>query len=136
MCVEQVVFSCFRCTTSGVLAQRPADVMGIAEAAAAGLDAVCHHGGATVGCRTMIDALQPAVEALKEAAQDGKNFTDAFEAAYEAAQKGAERTKTMAARAGRSSYVPTEKLQDVPDPGAMGVASWMQSVFLELLGDV
>ncbi len=118
--------------TIGVLIQRPADVAGIAEAAAAGVDAMCHHGGATVGCRTMIDALHPAVGALKEAAEGGKSLSEAVSAAADAAKNGAEATKRMAARAGRSSYVPSSKLQGVVDPGAQGVAYWVADLAVQL----
>lgn len=34
----------------------------------------------------------------------------------------------MVAGAGRSSYVPVEKLRDVADPGAQGVAYWLAAV--------
>ena len=34
----------------------------------------------------------------------------------------------MVAQAGRSSYVPAEVLASVPDPGAVGVTTWMEAV--------
>ena len=43
-----------------------------------------------------------------------------------AAEAGAEDTKLMQAGAGRASYVPYEKMKDVPDPGAMAVAMWLR----------
>lgn len=70
-------------------------------------------GGAEVGDRTLVDALEPALNGLqvglKEAAQ--------------AARKGAISTASMTeARAGRSSYLSSEQLDGVIDPGAEAVA--------------
>ena len=39
--------------------------------------------------------------------------------------EGAERTKDLTAAAGRSSYVPTQSLAGVMDPGALAVAVWI-----------
>ncbi|HAZ55064.1 MAG TPA: dihydroxyacetone kinase, partial [Franconibacter helveticus] len=79
-----------------------------------GLKQMKHYGGADLGDRTLIDALQPALEAL---AGEGLG------AAIAAAQKGAEATAAMhKAGAGRSSYVNRESLEGVQDPGAVAVA--------------
>lgn len=80
----------------------------------AGLERMTFYGGARTGDRTMVDALEPALQAL--AAKDMK-------AAAAAAQRGAESTKHMTkARAGRSSYVGERDLAGVLDPGALAVA--------------
>ncbi|WP_020185281.1 dihydroxyacetone kinase subunit DhaK [Methylopila sp. 73B] len=85
------------------------------KALAAGLDRMKSYGGAKVGDRTMIDALEPALDALSRGASLSK--------AAAAARQGAETTKAMAkAKAGRSSYVPSSALHGVPDPGAEAVA--------------
>ncbi|WP_417316208.1 dihydroxyacetone kinase subunit DhaK [Enterobacter sp.] len=79
-----------------------------------GLAQMKHYGGADLGDRTLIDALQPALEAL----QKGD-----LQAAAKAAQQGAEATAKMEkAGAGRSSYVNKENLDGVTDPGAVAVA--------------
>jgi dihydroxyacetone kinase len=72
------------------------------------------YGGASPGDRTMLDALIPAIAELEA----GRGMA----AAAAAAKGGAEATRTMAARAGRSSYVREEALRGVPDPGAVAVA--------------
>lgn len=73
------------------------------------------YGGAKPGDRTLLDALVPAVEALK---------TDGLDAAAAAARVGAEATATMdRAAAGRSSYLAAGDLAGVQDPGAVGVAA-------------
>jgi dihydroxyacetone kinase len=79
-----------------------------------GLERMKHYGGADLGDRTMIDALQPALEAL------GKK--DALKGAAKAAAKGAKDTASMKkANAGRSSYLSSESLKGVKDPGAVAV---------------
>jgi dihydroxyacetone kinase len=79
-----------------------------------GLKQMKHYGGAELGDRTLIDALQPALEALRDRG---------LAAAIDAAQKGAESTATMQkAGAGRSSYVNSENLEGVTDPGAVAIA--------------
>ncbi|MBB1199025.1 DAK2 domain-containing protein [Enterobacteriaceae bacterium 89] len=84
------------------------------EALLNGLQQMKRYGGADIGDRTLIDALQPALEALRD-----KDLP----AAASAAQKGAESTaKMQKAGAGRSSYVNKENLEGVTDPGAVAVA--------------
>lgn len=85
------------------------------EALIRGLERMCFYGGAKIGDRTMVDALQPALDAWKSRS----NLTEAAEAA----RRGAEATKSMIkARAGRSSYVGERDLAGVADPGAEAVA--------------
>lgn len=80
-----------------------------------GLTAMQRDGGANVGDRTMLDALAPAIDALRSGSS--------LAAAADAADQGAARTATMAsARAGRSAAVPEDHLVDVQDPGAAAIA--------------
>lgn len=58
----------------------------------------------------------------------GGDAVAALQAAASAAADGAEKTKTMKAGAGRSSYVPEEALHNTADPGASAVAIWLQAV--------
>ncbi|KIS45092.1 dihydroxyacetone kinase subunit DhaK [Kosakonia radicincitans] len=84
------------------------------EALLLGLKQMKHYGGADLGDRTLIDALQPALEALRDTGLD---------AAVSAAKSGAASTATMQkAGAGRSSYVNRENLDGVSDPGAVAIA--------------
>ncbi len=80
----------------------------------AGLERMKAYGGAARGDRTLIDALEPALDAL--AAGGG------LPEAAQAARAGAEATRAMAARAGRSAYVPEAKLIGAVDPGAEATA--------------
>ncbi|QKC85911.1 dihydroxyacetone kinase subunit DhaK [Mesorhizobium sp. NZP2077] len=85
----------------------------VAKALLAGLERMTFYGGAKIGDRTMVDALEPALKALD---------ANGLEEAAAAARRGAEATAAMEkARAGRSAYVGA-KLQGVVDPGAHAVA--------------
>ncbi|MEF3117104.1 dihydroxyacetone kinase subunit DhaL [Streptomyces chrestomyceticus] len=77
----------------------------------AGVDAVAQLGGAAPGDATMLDALDPAVEAL----------ATSFAAAAEAAVRGAEATVPLQARKGRASYL-GERSIGHQDPGATSSA--------------
>jgi dihydroxyacetone kinase len=95
---------------------RPPEASSWAAALREGLRRVQQYGGAVEGDRTMLDALLPAVSAL----ENGEGLSGAAAAA----KRGADRTATMKrARAGRSSYVPEEALNGVPDPGAVAFAA-------------
>lgn len=86
----------------------------LADALLNGLAQMKQYGGADLGDRTLIDALQPALEALQKSD---------IQAAAQAAKKGADATASMQkAGAGRSSYVNKENLDGVTDPGAVAVA--------------
>ena len=79
-----------------------------------GLTQMKQYGGADLDDRTLIDALQPALEALRD-----KDLP----AAAHAAKAGAEKTASMQkAGAGRASYVNSQNLAGVTDPGAVAVA--------------
>jgi phosphoenolpyruvate---glycerone phosphotransferase subunit DhaL len=87
-----------------------------AEALEAALGGVKQRGKAEVGDKTIIDALEPAVEAAKEAAGEG-SVAGVFRAAAEAAKEGAESTVPLTARRGRASYLGA-RAEGHQDPGA------------------
>ena len=87
----------------------------------AGLQKMKDYGGAEQGDRTMIDALQPAFEALAA----GKAWAEVSKAA----SAGAESTKEMEqAKAGRSSYLNAESLKGHMDPGACAVSKVFEQI--------
>ncbi len=94
----------------------------------AGLVAMQRITKATVGDKTMMDALVPAVRALGTSAAQGVDIARAFEAAQEAAEKGAENTTTMIARLGRAKNL-GEKTLGHPDPGAISVSLLFKGFF-------
>ncbi len=85
----------------------------IPKALLTGLQRISEVGGAQKGDRTMIDALEPALQALPQGVGQAAN----------AAREGADATAKMGrAKAGRASYVPEENLIGHNDPGAEAVA--------------
>jgi dihydroxyacetone kinase len=82
--------------------------------------AIQQRGGAKIGDKTLLDALIPATETLRRAADGGKSVKEAFTSASEAAAAGAEATKAMVASKGRATYVGERSLNH-PDAGAMAV---------------
>lgn len=76
------------------------DLIRMFEAAEA---AIVEIGKARPGDKTLLDALDPALRALKEAHAEGKPLPEALACLSEAARKGAESTKAMLSKIGRSS---------------------------------
>ena len=90
------------------------------DALAQGVARVRNYGGAGPGDRTLLDALIPALEALKSGGLD---------AASAAARTGAAATARMdRAATGRSSYLAAADLAGVEDPGAAGVAAAFEAL--------
>lgn len=85
-----------------------------AKALDSSLNALGKYTPAKPGDRTLMDALHPFVETLSK--------TGDLDQAAAAAQKGAQGTKGMKASLGRTVYVGGEGFQEVPDPGAHGLA--------------
>jgi len=88
-----------------------------ADALEAALNGVIMRGKAQVGDKTMVDALTPAIESLKQAIQDKQPINQALKQSADAAQKGMEGTIPLVARKGRASYL-GERSADHQDPGA------------------
>ena len=91
------------------------DLAGFTDALDAGVQGVIRRGKAEPGDKTMLDALGPALDALREA--DGDDVAAALERAAEAAREGMEATIPMVARKGRASYL-GERSAGHQDPGA------------------
>ena len=91
------------------------DLAGFTEALDAGVQGVIKRGKAEPGDKTMLDALGPALEALREA--DGDDVATALQRAAEAAREGMEATVPLVARKGRASYL-GERSAGHQDPGA------------------
>uniref|UniRef100_A0A8B9RLL3 Triokinase/FMN cyclase n=1 Tax=Astyanax mexicanus TaxID=7994 RepID=A0A8B9RLL3_ASTMX len=103
-----------------------------AKALQAGTEAMKRYGGAEPGDRTMLDALCPAVEELMKLLTAPGDHMAVLQAAVEKAELGAESTRDLTAKAGRASYIASERLTK-PDPGAVAVAAIFRAVF-EALG--
>lgn len=93
---------------------QPATAKVWAHAARYALDSMSKYTPAKVGDRTLVDALAPFTETLEK--------TGDIKEAAKAAEDGAASTKGMQASLGRTVYVGGEGWQNVPDPGAYGLA--------------
>ncbi|MDR1043352.1 MAG: dihydroxyacetone kinase subunit L [Clostridiales Family XIII bacterium] len=89
--------------------------------------AIMRKGGAKPGDKTLLDALVPASDALRDAVSRGKTLNEAFGEAAKAAESGVERTKGMVASKGRASYL-GERSVGHPDAGAVAVAVLFRSL--------
>jgi dihydroxyacetone kinase len=81
------------------------------------MDSLANYTPAQPGDRTLIDALNPFVRTLGESGD--------LKRAAKAAREGADSTKGMKASLGRTVYVGGEGWQEVPDPGAVGLATFL-----------
>ena len=93
------------------------DLAGWNEALEAGVKGVQARGKAELGDKTMIDALNPAVEALRVAADEGADLGDALRRCADAAAEGMRGTTELEARRGRASYLGPRSVGH-QDPGA------------------
>jgi len=82
---------------------------------------VKRRGGANMGDKTMVDALEPAVVSLEQSHLDGASFQEAFSMAAEQARSGAEETRSMVAKHGRAKNLGERALGYI-DPGAVSTA--------------
>ncbi|MGH2660234.1 MAG: dihydroxyacetone kinase subunit DhaL [Actinomycetota bacterium] len=82
-----------------------------------GLEGVIMRGKAELGDKTMVDALAPARDALREALDEGASFGDALRRSAAAAEEGMKGTIPLVARKGRASYL-GERSAGHQDPGA------------------
>lgn len=81
-----------------------------------GLDAVRQRGGAKVGDKTMVDALQPA--AIKSEDMSSVPLSESLPAVASAAEQGMEKTKEMRASIGKAKSL-GERSLGYADPGAI-----------------
>ncbi|KAH0547519.1 hypothetical protein FGG08_000244 [Glutinoglossum americanum] len=84
------------------------------------VDSLANYTPAQPGDRTLIDTLHPFVITLSR-------YGDLKRAA-KAAREGADSTKGMKASLGRTVYVGGEGWREVPDPGAVGLAAFLEGL--------
>ena len=82
-----------------------------------GIQGVIKRGKAEPNDKTMVDALLPALEALRSALADGLPLADALKRSAGAAEEGMKATIPLVARKGRASYL-GERSAGHQDPGA------------------
>jgi triose/dihydroxyacetone kinase / FAD-AMP lyase (cyclizing) len=74
----------------------------------------------------MLDALIPCVEAMQAVTEN--DYKAVLTAGLAAAQEGANSTATMAAMAGRSSYLNQKAVEGTVDPGAQAAVVWISAL--------
>ena len=94
------------------------DAAGLALFLRAGVDGVKQRGGAAVGDKTVVDAMEPAADKAAEVA--GQPLSEAIVAVSAAADAGMEASKAMVAKFGRAKTL-GEACIGFPDAGAMSV---------------
>ncbi|CAG0931451.1 phosphoenolpyruvate---glycerone phosphotransferase subunit DhaL [Thermoflexales bacterium] len=88
-----------------------------AAALEAALNGVVARGKAQPGDKTMVDALTPALSALKQAVVDGADQNESLRRSASAAEQGMKDTIPLVAKKGRASYL-GERSAGHQDPGA------------------
>ncbi|MBS1967941.1 MAG: dihydroxyacetone kinase subunit L [Chloroflexi bacterium SZAS-1] len=104
----------------------PAEVVVALEAALEGIQA---RGKAQRGEKTMIDAIGPGVDVLKEAQANGEEFMSAMRRSVAAVEEGMKSTIPMLATKGRASYLGQRSIGH-QDPGATS-SFYIAQVMLE-----
>jgi dihydroxyacetone kinase-like protein len=100
------------------------DVLAALEAAYEG---VKQRGKSEHGQKTMLDALGPAVDALREALDGGADLSDGLRRAAQAADRGKRDTVPVKAQRGRASYLGDRSIGH-QDPGATSTAILIASM--------
>jgi dihydroxyacetone kinase-like protein len=113
---------------NGIDEQDAIDCPTLAAMFEAGLAGVRRQSKAQIGDKTMMDALLPAVEAIRQAADEAKSIKEALREAAEAAEKGAASTKEFQARFGRAKNLGDRTIGH-QDPGATSMALIFQGFF-------
>lgn len=98
----------------------------------AALEGIQIRGKAKLNEKTMIDALEPAVNALKCALEQGSNPAEAIKKSVDAAEMGVEHTKDIVATKGRASYL-GERSIGHQDPGAASFALILKTIYSEII---
>lgn len=94
------------------------------------IEGIKARGGAEIGDKTLLDALDPAVQAL-EKWEDPTDLPGAFQSAADAATAAIEGTREWTARRGRQSFTGDRSIGTL-DPGIVAVATMMQAIVKKL----
>jgi len=113
--------SFFMGLSEGVAGRAELDCAALAAAFEAGLAGMQKQSKAQPGDKTMMDALVPAVEALRAAAGASKGIDEAMADAADAAARGAEATKDMLAKFGKARNM-GERTLGHADAGATSIS--------------
>ena len=115
-----LISTCFIKSAKEAKGKTEVGILDMAKMGRAAVNGVMERGKAKIGDKTMLDALNPAIEALEKIVDENITIKEAFEKAYEAAKTGVENTKTMKSVHGRAAYYGDKSLGR-PDSGAVAV---------------
>uniref|UniRef100_A0A3Q2Z425 Triokinase/FMN cyclase n=1 Tax=Hippocampus comes TaxID=109280 RepID=A0A3Q2Z425_HIPCM len=115
------LYSLFLTAASGHMTGGRSHAAAWANAVHAGMQAMRRDGRAAICCSGEAKQTSPSSRLCKHA----RNLTDC--AGIQRAAVGAESTRSLAAKAGRASYIAAERLT-LPDPGAKAVAAILSAV--------
>ena len=104
---------------TAITLQELADMLGSA------IEGIQARGGAKLGDKTLLDALIPVHEKLKEHATSGGALGTALCDAAGEADKAVDETRSLVAHRGRASQV-GERSANTPDPGIVAIATILQ----------
>ena len=99
----------------------------IAEMLEAAYAAIRDLGEARPGDKTLVDTLDPAVRAMRDAVSNGAGMSAALDAMLAAAEAGWKSTRDMVAKIGRASRL-GERSRGVLDPGATSCYLMLKSI--------
>ncbi len=109
------------------------DGSALAAALGAALDGIVELGAAHPGDKTMVDALDPAVGALRTQVGEGAGAEAAVAAAVDAAEAGMQATVPLQATKGRASYL-GERSIGHQDPGATSTVLILRALHSAVAG--
>jgi dihydroxyacetone kinase len=120
------LYGTFLSTIGQKLGEPPYNDAQVVDALQAGADVIAKLGRAQLGDKTMLDALVPFVAALSDSVAAGVALPQAWCSALADAEAGAEATKQMVGRRGRSSRLGERSLGHA-DPGAVSMVYLLQA---------
>lgn len=95
------------------------------------IEGIMKRGGAEVGDKTLLDALVPIRDVVKEYCdKDDAELADVLRDATRVANEAIDRTKDWVARRGRQSFT-GERSIGTPDPGIVAIATMLNDVCAE-----
>jgi dihydroxyacetone kinase len=94
----------------------------------AAIEGIQQRGGAVAGDKTLLDALIPMRDIIRQRADDaGAEPAEVLKEATAAANEAIERTRSWVARRGRQSFT-GERSCGTPDPGIVAIATMMNDI--------
>jgi dihydroxyacetone kinase/dihydroxyacetone kinase-like protein len=93
----------------------------------AAIEGIKKRGSTDIGDKTLLDSLQPAVDRLEKALNEGKDAQTALDEAAIVARESAEATRPMIAKKGRAAYTGERSIGTL-DAGAVAMAVIFEAV--------